>query len=78
MPVYENAWRSQKKPKGYELKFGPQWTSIDILVPPGAKVDTYLPLTRPVADSDFPQGERGTLYLEYISDGKTGIHSAKL
>ena len=78
MPVYENAWRSSKKPNGYELKFGPQWKSIDILIQPGERADTYLPLAKPVIDSVFPQGKRGTLYMEYISDGKTGIHSAKL
>ena len=78
LPIYINARRSQKKTRGYELKFGPQWKSLDILLQPHESADTYLPLSNRVADDQVPQGRRGTLYVEYVFSGKTGIHNASL
>jgi hypothetical protein len=78
VPIYVNARRSQKKTKGYELKFGSQWKEMDVLIQPNQSITTYLPLSSSVSDHDFPQGKRGKLYLEYVFAGRTGVHFAPL
>ena len=78
VPVYENAWPSQKYSKGFEAKFGENWWSLDWLVPPGEEATTYVPLRRVVNDTEVPQGKRGKLLLEYAYDGATGIHKSRL
>jgi len=78
IPIYVNARKSQKKTRGYELKFGEQWKHLDSLLSPNQSVKTYLPLAESVSDIDVPQGKRGNLYLEYVFAGKTGIHFAPM
>jgi hypothetical protein len=78
LPIYVNARRSQKKTKGYELKFGHQWEDLENLLPSAQSAGTYLPLAGPVSDSEVPQGKRGNLYIEYVFAGKTGVHYASL
>lgn len=78
MPLYPDAWRSLKYSKGYELKFGDQWRELAVLIPSKGEVDTYIPLQSAATATIFPVGKRGTLLLEYISDGKTGIHRGSL
>jgi hypothetical protein len=76
--LYQEAWRSQKYPTGYELKFGRQWLDLDVLVPSNGQVDTYVPLETLPASESVPVGQRGTLLFEYVSEGKPGIHRSKL
>jgi len=78
MPVYENAMRSQKYKKGYEVKFGPQWKDMAYLLLPKDDTQSYMPLSRGYDVSKFPQGKRGKLLIEYVHDGKTGVHKAEL
>ena len=76
--VYQDALRSTKYQKGYEIKFGDQWKSLDWLVAPTEQRETYLPLGAATDAQSTPQGERGTLLIEYVYDGKSGIHKTKL
>ncbi len=78
VPIYENAMRSQKYQNGYEVKFGPQWKEMSYLLLPKIDTQSYLPLSQNVDSGQFPQGKRGKLLIEYVHDGKTGIHKAKL
>jgi TIR domain len=78
IPIYANAWRSQKYPSGYEVKFGRQWKDLDVWIQPGGEVDTYIPLEGSPTSIAVPAGERGTLLLEYVLDGISGIHRGKV
>lgn len=79
IPVYINARRSTKYQKGYEIKFGEQWKSLDWLIPSRGNCETYIPLSKLIdTENIIPQGERGIALLEYVYDGKSGIHKVKL
>lgn len=78
MSVYENAMRSQKYSKGFEVKFGPQWNDMAHLLMPKADTESYVPLNHDYDANKYPQGRRGELVIEYVHDGKTGIHKAEL
>jgi hypothetical protein len=78
LPLYPNARRSQKYPRGYELKFGAQWVDSDVLLPAHGQVDTYIPLQSVPVDDAIPVGKRGTLLLEYVSEGRPGVHRGSL
>ncbi|MCA2407160.1 hypothetical protein GYN07_28855 (plasmid) [Rhizobium leguminosarum bv. viciae 248] len=74
--IYHNARHSQKYHKGYEVKFGDEWKELDTLVRPGEEVVTYVPLE--TVPSSMVPVRRGTLLLEYVTEGKPGIHRAAL
>jgi hypothetical protein len=78
MPIYQNAIKSQKYSNGYEIKFGEQWKDMSYLLMPKAETQTYMPLKNEYDSFDFPQGRRGKLIIEYVHDGKTGIHRTNL
>ncbi len=78
MPIYENAIRSQKYRKGYEVKFGPQWKDMAYLLLPKDDTQSYVPLSKDYDINKFPQGKRGKLLIEYVHDGKSGVHRAEL
>jgi hypothetical protein len=78
IPVYAEARHSQKYTRGYELKFGAQWQELGVLILPNAEGTTYLPLRRRPSGDTIPTGRRGTLLLEYVFDGKPGIHRGNL
>jgi hypothetical protein len=78
IPIYANAWRSQKYPSGYEVKFGRQWKDLDVWIRPGGEVHTYIPLEGSPTSIAVPAGKRGTLLLEYVLDEISGIHRGKV
>jgi hypothetical protein len=78
VPIYADAWLSQKYPSGYEVKFGRQCKKLDVLIQPGGEVNTYVPLVGSPTSITVPAGRRGTLLLEYVSDGRPGIHRGKV
>ena len=77
MPVYENARRSQKYRRAYEVKFGHDWTSQSVLVEPGQEIQSYVPMNEKPTEPPR-QGARGTLLLEYCHGARTGRHRARL
>jgi hypothetical protein len=78
IPIYTNAWRSQKYPSGYEVKFGRQWKDLDVWIQPGGEVHTYIPLEGSPTSIAVPAGKRGTLLLESVLDGISGTHRRKV
>ncbi|UEM08038.1 hypothetical protein JL101_035905 (plasmid) [Skermanella rosea] len=78
LPMYENASISQKYPEGYEAKFGPQWWDLYAILPAYEEVTTYVPLSRTPEPGEFPAQQRGTLLIEYVHSGKTGVHRAPI
>ncbi|HFD32940.1 MAG TPA: hypothetical protein ENJ28_09585 [Gammaproteobacteria bacterium] len=78
IPVYENATKSQKYENGYEVKFGQQYQDMTFLLMPKGDTQSYIPLSSGFDETKFPQEQRGELIIEYVHDGKTGIHKAKL
>jgi len=78
IPIYSNAVPSQKYKNSFEVKFGNQWKELAYLLMEKAETHSYIPLARSCSSDEFPQGERGELRIEYVHDGKTGIHKAKL
>jgi hypothetical protein len=45
---------------------------------PKTDAQSYIPLSSGYDKSKYPQERRGELVIEYVHDGKTGIHKAKL
>ena len=78
VPVYSAAVPSQKYKNGFEVKFEDQWKDLAYLLMAKEEIQTYIPLARRCSSNEFPQGKRGELRIEYVHDGKTGIHKAKL
>lgn len=78
VPIYVDARPSQKYRRGYEVKFGSQWKDQNTFLAAKEEAASYVPLGARADPSDFPQGKRGKLWIEYVYDGKTGIHRAKL
>jgi hypothetical protein len=78
LPVYVNARRSQALRNTYEVKFGQQWQEMTALIGPGAETETYVPLSRLMADEEVIQGKRGKLVLDYVYNGRPGRHVAHI
>jgi hypothetical protein len=76
--VYANAVPSQKYKNGFEVKFSKQWKDLSYLLMAKEETQTYIPLAKPCSSAEFPQGNRGELKIEYVHDGKTGIHESSL
>jgi hypothetical protein len=78
LPVYINALRSQKYRNAYEVKFGEQWKDMSVIIPPKGEIASYVPLSILPPQDTLPQGTRGRLLIEYVYNGRTGRHRAKL
>lgn len=62
----------------YEIKFGEQWYDFDVIIKPGQRAFTYLPLSEPVNQNLIDTRECGSILLEYATAGKSGRHIVRI
>jgi hypothetical protein len=77
LPVYSRAFKDVER-HAYELKFGPQWYDPQVDLQPGARVMTYLPLSRPVPDRDVNRGHLGEVILRVRAGGAEWVHRVRV
>lgn len=77
LPIYPKAFKSAAH-NAYEIKFGNQWYEYDVIIKPGGREFTYLPLSSPPDERVLSRRECGTIAIEYATAGKSGIHVVRV